>query len=147
MAAQRKAAGQCAASTRSDHVTSRSRRRVVSVQVPPRTLGVQVGGDTTGGAGRCGRPVRGKRRPHHHRQLPGTQTGDLLERSPGGQRRYSRAELALAARVRELLDQNMPLAAAIRIVELEYQLAQAQRRITELEQSDGHAEPGSDSGH
>ncbi|MDQ3765407.1 MAG: helix-turn-helix domain-containing protein [Actinomycetota bacterium] len=38
------------------------------------------------------------------------------DRSVGGQRRYSRAELALALRVRELLDQNMPLAAAIRIV-------------------------------
>ncbi len=33
-------------------------------------------------------------------------------RSAGGQRRYSRAELTLATRVRELLDQNMPLTAA-----------------------------------
>lgn len=55
------------------------------------------------------------------------------KRSPGGQRRYSRAELTLAGRVRELLDQNMPLAAATRIVELEQQLADAQRRIAELE--------------
>ena len=70
-------------------------------------------------------------------------TTDLLNprRSPGGQRRYSRAELALAARVRELLDQNMPLAAATRIVELEHQLARAQRRIAELERTDGHTEP------
>ncbi len=36
--------------------------------------------------------------------------------SAGGQRRYSRAELALATRVRELLDQNMPLTAATGIV-------------------------------
>lgn len=39
-------------------------------------------------------------------------------RSVGGQRRYSRAELTLALRVRELLDVNMPLIAAIRIVSL-----------------------------
>jgi DNA-binding transcriptional MerR regulator len=46
-------------------------------------------------------------------------------RSAGGQRRYSRAELTLATRVRELLDQNMPLAAARGIVSLEHQLAAA----------------------
>ncbi len=55
------------------------------------------------------------------------------ERSPGGQRRYSRADLALAARVRELLNQNMPLTAATRIVELEHALALAHQRITQLE--------------
>lgn len=55
------------------------------------------------------------------------------DRSAGGQRRYSRAELTLAIRVRELLDQNMPLAAAIRIVSLEHQLAAAHQRITHLE--------------
>ena len=54
-------------------------------------------------------------------------------RSVGGQRRYSRAELTLAQRVRTLLDQNMPLAAAIRIVSLEHQLAAAHQRITHLE--------------
>jgi DNA-binding transcriptional MerR regulator len=43
-------------------------------------------------------------------------------RSAGGQRRYSRADLTLATRVRALLDQNMPLAAATRIVSLEHQL-------------------------
>ena len=57
------------------------------------------------------------------------------DRSAGGQRRYSRAELTLATRVRELLDQNMPLAAATRIVSLEHQLAAAHRRIAHLEQS------------
>ena len=55
------------------------------------------------------------------------------DRSAGGQRRYSRAELTLAIRVRELLDQNMPLIAAIRIVSLEHQLAVAHQRITHLE--------------
>ena len=57
------------------------------------------------------------------------------DRSAGGQRRYSRAELALATRVRELLDQNMPLAAATRIVSLEHQLAAARRQIAHLEQT------------
>lgn len=54
-------------------------------------------------------------------------------RSAGGQRRYSRAELTLAVRVRELLDVNMPLIAAIRIVSLERQLEAAHRRIVHLE--------------
>jgi MerR family transcriptional regulator/heat shock protein HspR len=58
-------------------------------------------------------------------------------RSAGGQRRYSRADLTLAMRVRELLDQNMPLAAATRIVSLEHQLVAAHRRITHLEQTAG----------
>ena len=58
------------------------------------------------------------------------------ERSPGGQRRYSRAELALATRVRELLDQNMPLAAATHIVSLEHQLQRARQRIAQLENRD-----------
>ncbi|MDQ3763549.1 MAG: helix-turn-helix domain-containing protein [Actinomycetota bacterium] len=57
------------------------------------------------------------------------------DRSAGGQRRYSRAELTLAIRVRELLDQNMPLAAAIRIVSLEQQLAAAHQRIADFEQA------------
>lgn len=56
------------------------------------------------------------------------------DRSAGGQRRYSRAELTVAIRVRQLLDQNMPLSAAIRIVSLERQLAAAHRRIAHLEQ-------------
>lgn len=58
-------------------------------------------------------------------------------RSAGGQRRYSRADLALAIRVRELLDQNMPLAAATRIVSLEHQLAAAHQRIAHLERVTG----------
>ncbi|MDQ4010224.1 MAG: MerR family transcriptional regulator [Actinomycetota bacterium] len=55
------------------------------------------------------------------------------DRSAGGQRRYSRAELTVATRVRELLDENMPLIAAIRIVSLERQLQAAHRRIRYLE--------------
>jgi DNA-binding transcriptional MerR regulator len=58
-------------------------------------------------------------------------------RSAGGQRRYSRADLTLASRVRVLLDQNLPLAAATRIVSLEHQLAAAHRRIIHLEQTTG----------
>jgi MerR family transcriptional regulator, heat shock protein HspR len=57
----------------------------------------------------------------------------LPGRSTGGQRRYGRAELALAIRVRELLDQNMLLAVATRIVSLEHQLAEAHHRIVHLE--------------
>lgn len=63
------------------------------------------------------------------------------ERSAGGQRRYSRTELALAVRVRALLDQNMPLGAAIRIVELEEELARAHHRIAQLENPHGHPDP------
>jgi DNA-binding transcriptional MerR regulator len=54
------------------------------------------------------------------------------ERSHGGHRRYSRHQLQLAGRVRQLLDEGMPLAAACRIVTLEDRLASAQRRIVEL---------------
>jgi MerR family transcriptional regulator, heat shock protein HspR len=54
-------------------------------------------------------------------------------RSAGGQRRYSRAELTLALQVRELLDVNMPLIAAIRIVSLERQLKGAHQHIARLE--------------
>jgi DNA-binding transcriptional MerR regulator len=49
------------------------------------------------------------------------------QRSPGGHRRYSRYQLRLAARVRELLDQGTALDAACRIVVLEDQLDEARR--------------------
>jgi len=65
-------------------------------------------------------------------------------RSAGGQRRYSRADLSLAMRVRELVDENMPLAAATRIVSLEYQLATVHRRIVHLEQA-GNSSSGNPS--
>ena len=54
------------------------------------------------------------------------------ERSLGGHRRYSRHQLQLAGRVRQLLDEGMQLAAACRIVKLEDRLAAAHRHITEL---------------
>jgi MerR family transcriptional regulator/heat shock protein HspR len=54
------------------------------------------------------------------------------ERSLGGHRRYSRHQLQLAGRVRQLLDEGLPLAAACRIVALEDRLAAAHRRIVEL---------------
>jgi DNA-binding transcriptional MerR regulator len=58
------------------------------------------------------------------------------QRSAGGHRRYSRAQLRLAARVRELIDQGTGLDAACRIVTLEDQLHEAQRLNTELRQHD-----------
>jgi DNA-binding transcriptional MerR regulator len=48
-------------------------------------------------------------------------------RSEGGHRRYSRYQLRLAARVRELVDGGPPIDAACRIVILEDQLAEAQQ--------------------
>lgn len=48
-------------------------------------------------------------------------------RSEGGHRRYSRYQLRLAARVRELVDGGTPIDAACRIVILEDQLAEAQQ--------------------
>ena len=46
-------------------------------------------------------------------------------RSPGGHRRYSRHQLALAARLRELLDQGHSLVSAEAIVGLQDELASA----------------------
>ena len=54
------------------------------------------------------------------------------QRSPGGHRRYSRYQLRLAARVRELLDQGTALDAACRIVILEDQLEEARRLNVEM---------------
>lgn len=47
------------------------------------------------------------------------------QRSAGGHRRYSRYQLRIAARVRELVDQGTALDAACRIIILEDQLAEA----------------------
>ncbi len=54
------------------------------------------------------------------------------QRSLGGHRRYSRHQLQLAVRVRQLLDTGLPLAAACRIVTLEDRLAAAHSHIVEL---------------
>jgi DNA-binding transcriptional MerR regulator len=58
------------------------------------------------------------------------------QRSTGGHRRYSRYQLRLAARVRELVDQGTGLDAACRIVTLEDQLHEAQRLNAELRPHD-----------
>jgi MerR family transcriptional regulator, heat shock protein HspR len=55
------------------------------------------------------------------------------ERSVGGHRRYSRRQLALVARLRELFDEGLTLDAAARIVGLQDALETAQARIAELE--------------
>ncbi|MEV6073010.1 MerR family transcriptional regulator [Nocardia sp. NPDC052001] len=55
------------------------------------------------------------------------------QRSAGGHRRYSRYQLRLAARVRQLVDEGNPLEAACRIVILEDQLTEAQRINRELQ--------------
>lgn len=48
-------------------------------------------------------------------------------RSGGGHRRYSRRQLRIAARARELVDQGTPIEAACRIISLEDRLADALR--------------------
>ncbi|MFE7650439.1 helix-turn-helix domain-containing protein [Streptomyces phaeoluteigriseus] len=48
-------------------------------------------------------------------------------RSEGGHRRYSRYQLRVAARARELVDKGTPIEAACRIVILEDQLEEARR--------------------
>lgn len=65
-------------------------------------------------------------------------------RSEGGHRRYSRRQLRVAARARELVDQGTPVEAACRIVSLEDQLAQALRTNEESRRRD--AEPGAAEG-
>ncbi len=55
------------------------------------------------------------------------------QRSGGGHRRYSRRQLVLAARMRELLDQGLSLDAATRIIGLQDELDVARSRIEELE--------------
>ncbi|MEU6667084.1 helix-turn-helix domain-containing protein [Streptomyces sp. NPDC046727] len=53
-------------------------------------------------------------------------------RSEGGHRRYSRRQLRVAARARELVDQGTPIEAACRIVSLEDQLDHALRLNREV---------------
>ncbi|PZG34459.1 MerR family transcriptional regulator [Spongiactinospora gelatinilytica] len=57
-------------------------------------------------------------------------------RSEGGHRRFSRYQLRLASRARELVDQGTPLEAACRIIILEDQLAEALRINEELRRRD-----------
>ena len=68
------------------------------------------------------------------------------ERSGGGHRRYSRRQLTLAVRMRELFDEGLTLEAAARIVRLQDELDQARARIAELESqltADSPAPPSS----
>jgi DNA-binding transcriptional MerR regulator len=60
-------------------------------------------------------------------------TSGLLhpQRSPGGHRRYSRQQLALAARVRGLLDDGHSLASAETIVQLQDQLSDARSDLAD----------------
>jgi DNA-binding transcriptional MerR regulator len=60
-------------------------------------------------------------------------------RSEGGHRRYSRYQLRIAARARELVDQGTPVEAACRIVILEDQLEEALRINEELRARGGGA--------
>ena len=55
------------------------------------------------------------------------------QRSAGGHRRYSRYQLRLAARVRELVDAGTALEAACRIIILEDQLQEALRLNAEMQ--------------
>ena len=62
-------------------------------------------------------------------------------RSDGGHRRYSRYQLRIAARARELVDQGTPIEAACRIVILEDQLEEAQRINAEHRRAAESANP------
>ncbi len=54
------------------------------------------------------------------------------ERTEGWRRRYTRRQLALAARIRELFDQGHTLAAALRILALEDDLADERALTAQL---------------
>ena len=66
------------------------------------------------------------------------------QRSAGGHRRYSRYQLRLAARVREMVDQGTALEAACRIVVLEDQLQEARRINAEMHTRGGAGTSASD---
>ena len=55
-------------------------------------------------------------------------------RSDGGHRRYSRHQLQLASRARQLVNEGMSLAAACRVVILEGQVSGLEDQVTGLEQ-------------
>ncbi|MGW0521359.1 helix-turn-helix domain-containing protein [Crossiella sp. NPDC003009] len=58
------------------------------------------------------------------------------QRSSGGHRRFSRYQLRLAARARELVDQGTPVDAACRIISLEDQLHEARAHNQRQPQDD-----------
>ncbi|MFG2825755.1 MerR family transcriptional regulator [Kitasatospora sp. NPDC048365] len=63
-------------------------------------------------------------------------------RSDGGHRRYSRYQLRIAMRARDLVGQGTPIEAACRIVVLEDQLEEALRINEQLRGARGDQEPG-----
>ncbi|MFE9285625.1 MerR family transcriptional regulator [Streptomyces olivaceus] len=66
-------------------------------------------------------------------------------RSEGGHRRYSRYQLRIAARAREMVDQGTSVEAACRIIILEDQLEEARRMNDELRR-DGAGAAGDNPG-
>ncbi|MFF8289939.1 MerR family transcriptional regulator [Streptomyces sp. NPDC016309] len=66
-------------------------------------------------------------------------------RSEGGHRRYSRYQLRIAARARELVDQGTPIDAACRIIILEDQLQEALRLNEQLRRSSTGSAPSAGS--
>ena len=65
-------------------------------------------------------------------------------RSEGGHRRYSRDDLLLADRARQLVDDGIRMDAAVRIVSLEYQLAAAEAMIETLRRKHQRPKQGRD---
>jgi DNA-binding transcriptional MerR regulator len=63
-------------------------------------------------------------------------------RSEGGHRRYSRRQLRVAARARELVDQGTPIEAACRIISLEDQLEDTLQVNEELRREGGEPRTG-----
>ena len=63
------------------------------------------------------------------------------QRSAGGRRRYTRRQLAFAARIRELFDQGHTLAAALRILDLEDDLADERALTARLHEQLGGQHP------
>jgi DNA-binding transcriptional MerR regulator len=63
-------------------------------------------------------------------------------RSEGGHRRYSRHQLRIAGRARELVDQGTPIEAACRIICLEDRLEEALRVNEELRRTGEGTGPG-----
>lgn len=64
------------------------------------------------------------------------------QRSDGGQRRYSRAEIHRIQRVTELAGEGISLAGIRRLVALEAEVTQLRREITRLRRRDRGQEPG-----
>ena len=116
-----------------DKVVQRVRSDIVSGRSAPGTmysvptLADQLGVSTT--------PVR--------EALLELSRGGLITplRSAGGHRRYSRYQLRIAARARELVDHGTPVEAACRIVILEDQLEEALRMNAEYRRAAESADP------